>query len=100
MFLTKKKFTKFFLFSLVSSSFITPVLANDVYWYGYSWGGMFGACSAYKYNQMSKKDAKFIVESFLSIGKGKINDRELYTQLKNLQTESPFIDDCKSLISY
>ena len=100
LFLAKKKITRLFLFSLVSSSFITPVLANDVYWYGYSWGGMFGACSAYKYNQISKNDAKFIVKSFLSIGKENINDRELYTRLKNLQTESPFIDDCKSLISY
>ena len=91
---------RLFLFSLVSSSFITPVFASDVYWYGYSWGGMFGACTAYKYNQMSNKDAKFFVKSFLNIGKGKINDRELYKKLKNLQTESPFIDDCKSLISY
>ena len=100
LFLAKKKITRLFLFSLVSSSLITPVLANDAYWYGYSWGGMFGACSAYKYNQMSKKDAKLNVKSFLRIGKDNINDRELYTQLKNLQTESPFIDDCKSLISY
>ena len=100
MLLTKKKLTRLFSFSLVCSSFITPVLANDVYWYGYSWGGMFGACSAYKYNQMSKIDAKLHVESFLSIGKDNINDRELYRQLKKLQTESPFIDDCKSLISY
>ena len=100
IFLTKTKITRLFLFTLVSSSFITPVLANDVYWYGYSWGGMFGACTAYKFNQMSKKDAKLNVKSFLSIGKEKINDRELYTQLKNLQTESPFIDDCRSLISY
>ena len=98
--LTKKKLTRLFLFSLVSSSFIDPVLANDAYWYGYSWGGMFGACSAYKFNQMSKNDAKLNVKNFLSIGKENINDRELYTQLKNLQTESPFIDDCKSLISY
>ena len=100
LFLAKKKITRLFLFSLVSSSLITPVLANDAYWYGYSWGGMFGACSAYKYNQMSKNDAKLNVKNFLSIGKENINDRELYTQLKNLQTESPFIDDCKSLISY
>ena len=100
MFLTKNKIARLFPFSLVSSLFITPVLANDVYWYGYSWGGMFGACSAYKYNQMSKKDAKLNVKSFLSIGKENINDRELYKQLKNLQKESPFIDDCKSLISY
>ena len=100
MFFNKKNPTRLFLFSLVSSSFMNPVLANDVYWYGYSWGGMFGACSAYKYNQMSKQDAQINVESFLSIGKENINDRELYLQLKKLQTESPFVDDCKSLISY
>ena len=100
MFFTKIKITRLFLFPLVSSSFITPVLANDVYWYGYSWGGMFGACIAYKFNQISQKDAKLNVKTFLSLGKENINDRELYTQLKNLQTESPFIDDCKSLISY
>lgn len=95
-----KNFTKIFLFSLVSGAFITPVMSNDIYWYGYSWGGMYGACSAYKYNQMSKKDAKFIVKSFLEIGKESINDRNTYLKLKNLQTQSPFIDDCKSLISY
>ena len=98
---TKNKyFIKITLFSLVSCSLITPVMANDVYWYGYSWGGMFGACSAYKYNQMSKKDAKYMVKSFLSIGKEKINDRNTYLKLKNLQTESPFKDNCKSLRSY
>ena len=36
-------FFKTFLFSLLSSSLITPVFANpssnDLYWYGYSWGG-------------------------------------------------------------
>tara|TARA_Y100000994_G_C15452734_1_gene343320 strand:+ start:169 stop:480 length:312 start_codon:yes stop_codon:yes gene_type:complete len=98
--LTKKKLTRLFLFSLISSSFITPVLANDNYWFGFSWGGMYGACSAYKYNEMSKKDAKSQVASFLNLGKENINDREIYTELKNLQTKSPFIDDCKSLISY
>tara|TARA_B100000945_G_scaffold235619_1_gene191698 strand:+ start:458 stop:760 length:303 start_codon:yes stop_codon:yes gene_type:complete len=100
MFFNNKIPTRLFLFSLVSSSFINPVLANDFYWYGFSWGGMFGACTAYKYNQISKQDAKLHVESFLSIGKENIKDRELYLQLKNLQTESPFVDDCKSLISY
>ena len=95
-----KKATKFFLFSLFSSSLINPVFANDVYWYGYSWGGMYGACSAYKYNQMSKSDAKFIVKSFLNIGKDNIDERDTYLKLKSLQTVSPFKDDCKELISY
>ena len=95
-----KNFSRTFLFSLLSSSLISPVFANDIYWYGYSWGGMFGACTSYKFNQISKRDAKLNVESFLSIAKENINDRELYLQLKNLQTESPFVDDCESLISY
>ena len=93
-------FTKIFLFSLVSGSLSAPVMANDTYWYGYSWGGMSAACSAYKYNQISKEDAKYLVKSFLEVGEEFINDRNTYLKLKNLQTESPFKDKCKSLRSY
>ena len=95
-----KNFTKVFLFSLISGSLSTPVIANDIYWYGWSWGGMSAACSAYQYNQMSKEDAKSLVKMFLTIGNTEINDRETYLKLKNLQTKSPFKDDCKSLRSY
>ena len=95
-----KNFTKIFLFSLVCGSFTTPVMANDTYWYGYSWGGMSAACSAYTFNQMTKEDAKFLVKSFLEIGEEAINDRNTYLKLKNLQTQSPFKDDCKSLKSF
>ena len=95
-------FTKVFLFSLISGSLSTPVMANDIdiYWYGFSWGGMSAACSAYQYNQMSKEDAKSLVKMFLTIGNTEINDRDTYLKLKNLQTKSPFKDDCKSLRSY
>ena len=96
----KKILTKIFLFSLVSGSLSTPVMANDIYWYGYSWGGMSAACSAYKFNQMSKEDAKLLVKTFLGIGDENINDRGTYFELKNLQTKSPFKDNCKSLRSY
>ncbi len=95
-----KNFTKVFLFSLISGSLSTPVMADDIYWYGFSWGGMSAACSAYQYNQMSKEDAKSLVKMFLDIGEEKINDRASYLELKNLQTKSPFKDDCKSLRSY
>ena len=57
-------------------------MANDIYWYGYSWGGMYGACTAYKYNQMSKADAKVMVESFLEIAMENINERDLFVTLK------------------
>ena len=95
-----KNFTKIFLFSLISGSLSTPVVANDIYWYGFSWGGMSAACSAYQYDQMSKEDAKSLVKMFLTIGDNNINDRNTYLELKNLQTKSPFKDDCKSLRSY
>ena len=95
-----KNFTKVFLFSLISGSLSTPVMADDIYWYGFSWGGMSAACSAYQYNQMSKEDAKSLVKMFLTIGNTEINDRDTYLKLKNLQTKSPFKDDCKSLRSY
>ena len=95
-----KNFTKIFLFSLISGSLSTPVMADDIYWYGFSWGGMSAACSAYQYNQMSKEDAKSLVKMFLTIGNKEINDRDTYLKLKNLQTESPFKDNCKSLRSY
>ena len=98
--ITNKKFTKIFLFSLISGSLSTPVMANDIYWYGFSWGGMSAACSAYQFNQMSKEDAKSLVKMFLTIGKERINDRDTYLELKNLQTKSPFKDDCKSLRSH
>ena len=94
-----KNFTKVFLFSLISGSLSTPVMANDIYWYGFSWGGMSAACSAYQYNQMSKEDAKSLVKMFLNIGKERINNRDTYLELKNLQNKGPFIDDCWSLIS-
>ena len=98
--INNKKFTKIFLFSLISGSLSTPLMANDIYWYGFSWGGMSAACSAYQYNQMSKEDAKSLVKMFLNIGEININDRDTYLELKNLQTKSPFKDDCKSLRSY
>ena len=95
-----KNFTKIFLFSLISGSLSTPLMANDIYWYGFSWGGMSAACSAYQYNQISKEDAKSLVMMFLTIGEGNINDRDTYLELKNLQTKSAFKDECKSLRSY
>ena len=98
--ITNKKFTKIFLFSLISGSLSTPVMANDIYWYGFSWGGMTAACSAYQYNQMSKEDAKSLVKMFLDMGDTNINNRNTYLELKNLQTKSPFKDNCKSLRSY
>ena len=94
-------FFKTFLFSLLSSSLITPVFANqsheDFYWYGYSWGGMYGACLAYNFNQMSKKDAKQSVITFLNIGKENIKDRQLLTTLKKLQAQV-FAKDCKDVM--
>ena len=95
-----KNFTKVFLFSLISGSLSIPVMANDIYWYGWSWGGMTAACSAYQYNQMSKEDAKSLVKMFLNIGDEHINDRDTYLELKNLQTKGAFEDECKSLRSY
>ena len=95
-----KNFTKMFLFSLISGSLSTPVMADDIYWYGFSWGGMSAACSAYQYNQISKEYAKSLVKMFLTIGNERINDRNTYLELKNLQTKSPFKDNCKSLRSY
>ena len=93
-------FTKIFLFSLIRGSLSTPVMANDIYWYGFSWGGMTAACSAYQYNQMSKEDAKSLVKMFLDMGDTNINNRNTYLELKNLQTKSAFKDECKSLRSY
>ena len=95
-----KNFTKILLFYLISGSLSTPVMANDIYWYGFSWGGMSAACSAYQYNQMSKEDAKSLVKMFLNIGDTNINDRNTYLELKNLQTKSAFKDECKSLRSF
>ena len=95
-----KNFTKIFLFSLVSSSLSTPIMASDIYWYGFSWGGMSAACSAYRFNQISKEDAKLLVKTYFGIGELHINDRETYLELKNLQTKSAFKDECKSLRSY
>ena len=96
-----KKFSKTFLFSLLSSSLITPVFANpspnDLYWYGYSWGGMFKMCSLYKFNQISKKDAKQEVNISLNNAKENIKDRQLFINLKELQAQS-FGEHCKALM--
>ena len=95
----KKIITNFFLFNLINSSLITPAIANDQYWFGFSWGGMSGACTAFKFDMMSRKNAQTMVERFLLLGKQKIKDRDTYLELKNLQNKGPFIDDCWSLIS-
>ena len=96
-----KNFSKTFLYTLLSSSLITPAFANpssnDVYWYGYSWGGMYGACLAYKFNQMSKKDANQSVKIFLSKGKKNIKDGQVFKNLKKLQSQV-FPEDCKGLM--
>ena len=86
------------LIAIISSSFISPTLANQQYKYGFSWGGMYGACSAYKYNRMSKRDAKHMVKLFLQVGEQDL-DRYLLTKLKNLQYKEPFIDGCEELIA-
>ena len=95
----KKSFTRFFLFSLIYSSLITPAIANDKYWFGFSWGGMSGACTAYKFDMMTQKNAQNMVKRFLVLGKQKIKDRNTYLELKNLQRKGPFNDDCWTLIS-
>ena len=100
LFITNKSFTRIFLFSLINSSLITPAMANDQYWFGYTWGGMSAACTAYKFDMMTQKNARFLVERFLVVGKKRINDHNIYLGLKDLQKKEPFIDDCKTLISY
>ena len=86
-------------FSLINISLITPAMANDQYWFGFSWGGMSGACTAYKFDMMTQKNAQNMVERFLVLGKQKIQDRNTYLELKNLQKKGIFIDDCWTLIS-
>ena len=96
-----KKFSKTFLFSLLSSSLITPVFANqsnnDIYWYGFSFGGMTKVCTLYKSNKMSKKDAKQEVNISLNIGKRYIKNPKLFKALKGLQAET-FPKHCKDLM--
>ena len=87
------------MFSLINSSLITPAMANDQYWFGFSWGGMSGACTAYKFDMMTQKNAQNMVKRFLVLGKQKIQDRNTYLELKNLQKKGLFIDDCWTLIS-
>ena len=74
-------------------------MANDQYWLGFCWGGMSGACTAYKFDLMTQKNAQIMVERFLVLGKQKIQDRNTYLELKNLQKKGLFIDDCWALIS-
>ena len=58
---------------------------------------MYGACLAYNFNQMSKKDAKQSVIIFLNNGKENIKDRRMFTNLKKLQAQV-FAEDCKDLM--
>ena len=85
------------LIALFSSSLTTQAIANQQYSYGFSWGGMYAACSAYQFNQMSKSEAKRMVKLFFDLAKEDLN-RELLTRLKNNQYKKPFIDGCKDLI--
>ena len=83
--------------TLFTISLTTQAIANQQYSYGFSWGGMYAACSAYQFNQMSKSDAKRMVKLFFNLAKEDLN-RELLTRLKNNQYKKPFIDGCKDLI--
>ena len=47
--------TKIFLFSLISGSLSTPVMADDIYWYGFSWGG-FESLAILQEIKSTKKD--------------------------------------------
>ena len=84
--------------ALFTISFTTQAIANQQYNYGFSWGGMYAACSAYQFNQMTKTDAKRMVNLFFKLAKEDL-DTELLTRLKNNQYKKPFIDYCKELIT-
>ena len=84
--------------TLFAISLTTQAKANQQYSYGFSWGGMYAACSAYEYNQMSKSDAKKMVKLFFNLAKEDL-DRELLTRLRNNQYKKPFIDGCEELIT-
>ena len=84
--------------TLFTISLTTQAIANQQYSYGFSWGGMYAACSAYQFNQMSKSDAKRMVNLFFKLAKEDL-DAKLLTRLKNNQYKKPFIDYCKELIT-
>ncbi len=94
-------FSKMFLFSLLSSSLITPAFANpsanDVYHYGYSWGGMYRTCLTYKIGGVSKTKAKQEIAIAFKYAKKHIEDRQIFRNLKNASAKV-FSQECKDLL--
>ena len=42
---------------------------ENIYWYGYTWGGIFTTCASYKANFMAPNDAKYMIESMVEVAK-------------------------------
>tara|TARA_X000000368_G_C22512443_1_gene485511 strand:+ start:315 stop:548 length:234 start_codon:yes stop_codon:yes gene_type:complete len=69
----------------------------NIYWYGYSWGGIFATCTYYKANSVPRNDAKYMIESMVQVAKDKIKDIPTYDALIKMQ-ESDVFQGCRHLM--
>ena len=91
-----------FLFLLLSLSFDSHVIAmsykeENIYWYGYTWGGIFTTCASYKANLMATNDAKYMIESMVEVAKEKIKDVTTYESLMDMKYSDVF-QECRHLM--
>ena len=54
---------------------------NNIYWYGFSWGGIMATCMHYDNNRIQNKEAKNSIEMMKGVAKKRINDTQLYEEL-------------------
>mgnify|MGYP001261179249 CR=1 FL=1 len=78
-----------FLVLLFSLSFNSYAIAmnnqeNNIYWYGFSWGGMMATCMYYDSNLIAKKEAKDSISMMLDVAKEEITDVAYYDKLIQL----------------
>ena len=91
-----------FLFLLLSLSFNSHAFAMtneqlNIYWYGYTWGGIFTTCQSYKENLIARNDAKYMIASMIEVAKEKIKDVNTYEALMEMK-ESDHFQGCRHLM--
>ena len=71
---------------------------NDMYQYGYSWGGMSSSCLGYYVVGFPKKESKMIFKSYYEASKN-FENREIYNMLtKNMyEKDKPMYKNCRDL---
>ena len=97
------KIIKLTLMSIFSLTLTSPAILaserDDIYWYGYTWGGMYSACLAYQFGDMSKEVAKQYIQMSYDNGEEVIKNKNIFYKLKALQEEGESFKNCRDIIA-